>query len=236
MALAYAPAHVFADTPYKGSLRNPGDTLSTVNRSVVEELSTARTDILIASPYFIPGKVGMQFLTDVVARKIQVSIITNGVGATDEPLVHWRCSKYRREMLRLGIQLYEVSPTLGREVSLFGAFGLSFRRLHAKVAVIDRAKLFVGSMNFDPRSAWSNTESCLLIESPQLANQVRNLINEDGNAGIYRWCLGADGETIEWGARGADGKEHGLTEEPDNDCLTRFKLWLIGPLAPEELL
>ena len=150
MALAYAPAHVFADTPYKGTLRNPGDTLSTVNRSVIEELSTARDDILIASPYFIPGKVGMQFLEEATGRKIQVSVLTNGIGATVEPLVHWRYSKYRRAMLRLGIQLYEVSPTLGRDVSLFGSFGLSFRRLHAKVAVIDRKKLFVGSMNFDP--------------------------------------------------------------------------------------
>jgi putative cardiolipin synthase len=238
MALAYGVAHVFADTPYKGSLRNPGDTLSTVNRSVIEELATARTDILIVSPYFIPGKVGMQFLRDVIARNVQVSILTNGIGSTDEPRVHWRYSKYRREMLHLGVRLYEVSPTLGREVSPFnvGAFGLSFRRLHAKVAVIDRKTLFVGSMNFDPRSAWSNTESGLLIESSELANQVRNLINEDANAGIYRLRLAPDGQTIEWVARGNDGKEHGLPEEPDNDWLTRLKLWLLGPITPEELL
>ena len=178
----------------------------------------------------------MQVLRDTVARNIQVSILTNSIGSTDEPLVHWRYSKYRREMLQLGVQLYEVSPSLARDVSVFGAFGLSFRRLHAKVAVIDRKTLFVGSMNFDPRSAWSNTESGLLIESSQLANQVRNLINEDANAGIYRLRLAADGETIEWVARGSDGKEHGLPEEPDNDWLTRLKLWLVGPLTPEELL
>jgi len=82
----------------------------------------------------------------------------------------------------------------------------------------------------------SNTEAGLLIESPPLAHQVRNLIKGDGNEGIYRLRLAADGETIEWVSRGSDGKEHGLTEEPDNDRLTRLKLWLIGPLAPEELL
>jgi putative cardiolipin synthase len=163
-------------------------------------------------------------------------VLTNGVGAPDEKLVYWRYSKYRREMLKLGIQLYEVSPTLARDVSLFGAFGLSFRRLHAKVAVIDRERLFVGSMNFDPRSAWSNTESGLMVESTQMANQVADLLNEDGNAGIYRLRLAADDETIEWVARGNDGKEHAIPEEPDLDFLTRLKLWLIGPLASEELL
>ena len=236
MALWFAPAQVLADTPYKGSLKNPGDTLSTVNRSVIEELSTAQSSILIASPYFIPGKEGMKFLTEAIARKLRVSILTNGVGATDEKLVYWRYSKYRLQMLKLGIQLYEVSPTLARDVSLFGAFGQSFRRLHAKVAVVDRQRLFIGSMNFDPRSAWSNTETGLLVESPQMANQVADLINEDGNAGIYRLRLAADGETIEWVARGSDGKEHAAVEEPDHSWLERLKLWLIGPLAPEELL
>ena len=69
-----------------------------------------------------------------------------------------------------------------------------------------------------------------------MANQVRNLINEDGNAGTYRLRLRDDGETIEWVACGPDGKEHGLPEGPDNDWLTRLKLWLIGPITPEELL
>jgi putative cardiolipin synthase len=236
MALSYAPAQLFADTPYKGSLRNPGDTLSTVNRSVLEEFATARSSILIASPYFIPGKEGMKFLKAAMARKLRISVLTNGVGATDEQLVYWRYSQYRLEMLKLGIRLYEVSPTLARDVSRFGVFGRSFRRLHAKVAVIDRERLFIGSMNFDPRSAWSNTESGLLVDSPQLANQVADLVDEDGNAGIYRLRLAADGETIEWVARGNDGQEHAVAEEPDHDWLTRLKLWLIGPLASEELL
>ena len=69
-----------------------------------------------------------------------------------------------------------------------------------------------------------------------MANQVADLINEDGNAGIYRLRLAADGETIEWVALGNDGKEHAVVEEPDHDWLTRLKLWLIGPLASEELL
>ena len=236
IAMEFAVAAVLADTPNKGALRNPGDTLSTVNRSVLEELAGAKSELLIASPYFIPGKVGMERLREVTDRKVRIRVVTNGVGATDEPLVHWRYARYRLRMLKMGIELYEVSPTLARDVSVFGSWGLTFRRLHAKVTVFDNQRLFVGSMNFDPRSAWSNTESGLLIESSALAHQVINLIADHSNAGVYRLRLAADGETIEWWSRGPDGKMRFTTEEPDNTWTLQMQQMLLEPLVSEDLL
>ena len=194
------------------------------------------SELLIASPYFIPGKVGMERLREVTDRKVRIRVVTNGVGATDEPLVHWRYARYRLRMLKMGIELYEVSPTLARDVSVLGGFGLTFRRLHAKVAVFDNERLFVGSMNFDPRSAWSNTESGLLIESPALAHQILNLLADHNNAGIYRLRLAADGETIEWWFRGLDGNLHFTTEEPDKTWTLQMQQILLEPLVAEELL
>jgi putative cardiolipin synthase len=236
IAMEFAVAAVLADTPNKGALRNPGDTLSTVNRSVLEELATAHDELLIASPYFIPGKVGLERLHEVIDRKVRIRVVTNGIGATDEPLVHWRYARYRLKMLKMGIELYEVSPTLARDVGAFGIFGLTFRRLHAKVAVFDNQRLFVGSMNFDPRSAWSNTESGLLIESPPLAYQVHNLLADEHNAGIYRLRLAADGETIQWWSRGPDGNMHFTIEEPDVTWTLQMQQMLLEPLVAEELL
>jgi len=236
IAMEFAVAAVLADTPNKGALHNPGDTLSTVNRSVLEELASAKSELLIASPYFIPGKVGMERLREVTDRKVHIRVVTNGIGATDEPLVHWRYARYRLKMLKLGIELYEVSPTLARDVSVLGTWGLTFRRLHAKVAVFDSQRLFVGSMNFDPRSAWSNTESGLLIESPAMAHQVINLIADHNHAGVYRLRLAADGETIEWWSRGPDGKLRFTTEEPDNTWTLQMQQILLEPLVAEELL
>ena len=236
IAMEFAVASVFADTPNKGALHNPGDTLATVNRSVLEELASARSELLIASPYFIPGKVGMERLHEVIARKVRVRVVTNGIGATDEPLVHWRYARYRLRMLQMGIELYEVSPTLARDVGTLGVFGLTHRRLHAKVAVIDSQRLFVGSMNFDPRSAWSNTESGLLIESPAMAHQIANLMADHNNAGVYRLRLSADGETIEWWSRGPDGNMRFTTEEPDITWTLQVEQMLLEPLVAEELL
>ena len=236
ISLEFAVAAVFADRPDKGTLRNPGDTLSTVSRSVLEELGHAREEIMIASPYFIPGKVGLERLGEISARKVRIRVVTNGVGATDEPLVHWRYARYRLRMLKMGIELYEISPTLARYVTVLGSFGLTFRRLHAKVTVLDSQRLFVGSMNFDPRSAWANTESGLMIESRPLANQVLNLLADHNNAGIYRLRLAADGETIQWWSRGPDGQMRFTTEEPDVDWALRMQQLLIEPLVSEELL
>jgi putative cardiolipin synthase len=233
--LAFAPAEVLADRPDKGALRNPGDSLSTVNRSVLEELASVRSEVRIASPYFIPGRVGMERLREMSERKVRIQVVTNGIGATDEPIVHWRYARYRRNMLKMGIELYEVSPTLARDVAVL-SFGLTFRRLHAKVAVFDNQRLFVGSMNFDPRSAWSNTELGLLIASPALASQVLRLLDNHSIAGIYRLRLAADGETIEWWSRGPDGKMRFTKVEPDNSWTLQMQQLLLEPLVAEELL
>jgi putative cardiolipin synthase len=162
--------------------------------------------------------------------------MTNGLGATDEPLVHWRYARYRRELLKLGVEIYELSPELARDAGRFGNFRKSFGRLHAKVAVIDRRQLFVGSLNLDQRSAWSNTEAGLLIDSPRLADDIVALLENDHKESVYQLRLGADGESIEWVVTGADGSERVLAEEPHNNWLLRLKMWVIGPLTSEDLL
>jgi putative cardiolipin synthase len=102
--------------------------------------------------------------------------------------------------------------------------------------VIDRRQLFVGSLNLDHRSAWSNTEAGLLIDSPQLAQGIVALLENDRKESVYELRLGADGESIEWVVTGADGSEHVLADEPHNDWLLRLKMWLIGPFTSEDLL
>ncbi|MGZ8260560.1 MAG: phospholipase D-like domain-containing protein [Caldimonas sp.] len=127
-------------------------------------------------------------------------------------------------------------PDLARDTGRSGNFGKSFGRLHAKIAVIDGRRLFVGSLNLDPRSAWSNTETGLLVDSAALAQSMHELIMNDRLASVYRLRLGDDGESIEWLATGADGVQRVLRDEPHDSWLLRLKMLLIGPLTPEELL
>ena len=227
---------MFADAPAKieRGFRTP--TVSTVTRSILEVLEGAQSEIIIASPYFIPGSVGMRNLKNAIDHHIRVVVFTNSLGATDEPLVHWRYARYRREMLKLGVVIYELSPDLTRDAGSFGDFGNSFGRLHAKIVLVDRRYLFVGSMNFDERSAWSNTESGLLIDSPTLSAQIYGLVANDRSESVYRLRLAADGETVEWVVTARDGSERVLTDEPHNSWLLRLKMFLLEPFASEDLL
>jgi putative cardiolipin synthase len=237
VSLVFAPAAVFADRPDKASVTVGDEDVATVTRSVVEELRAARSQVLIASPYFIPGAPGMASLRYAVDRGVKVSVLTNSVGATDEPLVHYRYARYRKQMLELGVELKEVGPGAGTgDPATFGDFGQSYRRLHAKIAVIDERKVFIGSMNFDARSAWSNTEAGLLIESPELAVALHQLVSRDHGETIYRLRLADDGDTIQWTWRGADGRLLLTTEEPHNSWWLRLKMLLLEPFAAEELL
>jgi putative cardiolipin synthase len=104
------------------------------------------------------------------------------------------------------------------------------------VAVIDSRQVFIGSLNLDLRSAWSNTEAGLLIASPALAHEIEGLIGRDRLASVYQLRLGADGESIEWVETAADGTKHVLKEEPHDSWLHRLKMFLISPFAPEDLL
>jgi putative cardiolipin synthase len=236
VSLTFAPVEVFADAPAKVERRERGQDVATVARSTLEAIGALRREVMIASPYFIPGPIGMAMMKEARAHQIRVVVITNALGATDEPLVHWRYARYRRDLLKLGVEIYELSPNLARASGGFGDFGKSFGRLHAKVAVIDRHRLFVGSLNLDQRSAWSNTESGLLIDSPALAQDIIGLVANDRNQSVYKLRLAADDETIEWVATGADGKEQVVTDEPDNNWWLRLKMQLIGPFTSEDLL
>jgi len=164
--LEFATASVFADAPAKVDRGFRTATVSSVTRSMLEVLAGARSEVIIASPYFPPGSTGMSHIKNAIDHHVRVVVFTNSLGATDEPLVHWRYARYRRAMLKLGVGIYELSADLTRDTESFGNFGKSLGRLHAKVAIVDRRYLFIGSMNFDKRCAWSNREWGLLIDSP----------------------------------------------------------------------
>ena len=113
--------------------------------------------------------------------------------------------------------------------------GTSLGRLHAKLAVVDRKTIFVGSMNLDPRSATINTELGAVIASPELAGELLRVIDSDRLQSAYRVRRSADGQGHEWTIT-EDGKDMVLTQEPDSTFWLRLKLRVLSPLIPEELL
>ena len=237
LGLIWADAFAFADHPDKPFDGEAGGEVArtSVTFNLFEALRKAQQEVLISSPYLVPGKVGMELFTGLRARGVKVTAMTNSLGSTDEPLVHIGYTTYRDSMLSLGVEIYEISGSRVKRNRRENLFGASLGRLHAKLAVIDQRWLFVGSMNLDPRSATINTELGSVIDSPQLAREMIRIIDIDRLQSAYRLQLSADGQRCEW-LGFEDDVETVLTEEPDSTAWLRFKLKLLRPFVPESLL
>ena len=159
---------------------------TTVRHGLMRELLLAREYVLVSSPYLVPNADVIEDIREGRLWGLQITIITNSLASTDEPLVHAGYRRYRDEMLDLGVQLYEIVPSRVTQAKNLGSFGRSIGRFHAKVAAIDDKVMFIGSLNFDPRSEKHNTELGLLIRSPELTAQLVKLAELVQNEAAYR--------------------------------------------------
>lgn len=230
-------AHVLADHPEKPLQGAPGGELmsSSVTYGVYTAIMQAERDVLACSPYFVPGRAGLALLTALRQRGVNVSVLTNSLASTDEPLVHLAYARYREALLGAGVQLFELSQQRVKDNMRMFLFGASLGRLHAKTVVVDDHLAYIGSMNLDPRSATLNTELGALIDSPALAGQLKALIHIDRLHSAYALRLAADGSCCEWIIPDSDGRLV-LSLEPDSRWWMRWLGSLLQPLAPEDHL
>jgi len=237
--LTWGEAHAYYDLPQK--LMLPPEDRSTHMtpklRPLVEE---AQDDLLIFSPYFVPGDAGVDFLAGLAGRDVKVRVLTNSLASTDVAAVHAGYSKYREPLLARGVGLYEVKPQPDRpQTGGEGWVGSSSRAsLHAKTFVIDRSRLFVGSLNLDPRSAVLNTEMGIVFDSPRMAGGLADWFEENRRRVAYELTLEDSGDgrdTLEWKEGAADG-ERSWTRDPHTNALQRMLVGLLGFLPIEEQL
>ena len=237
LRLLHGPVRVIADDPEKVSGKSEGgQDRSTVTSQVIETVADARSQVLLASPYFVPGDAGMKALQNLRTRGVDVKVLTNSLAANDEPYASVAYSHYRKTLLESGVDIYEISPReLGADRRFGRELGGSIGRSHAKIIVIDRATTFVGSMNLDFRSSRENTEVGLLVDSPELAQIVIGLLDQVRTAGTYRLQLRKKDGAIEW-VDVENGQTVVRDSEPEVGAGTLLKLRVLSPLIPEGLL
>lgn len=234
-----AQTTVHADPPAKLD-RAPGDLSTTTTAFAQRSFREARSELMLFSPYFIPGPSGMAGLREARSYGIQVRVITNSMGATDEPQASMAYERYRVPMLQLGVELYELSSMqIRRDESSRHAFGSSRAQLHAKLAIIDRRIVLLGSMNLDQRSATTNTELVMLVRSPELARQTLNWFNSSERSdvrGSYQVKLRPDGQGLQWVALLGEGRSETLDQDPEYDTWERLRQWFLSLFIPEAWL
>ncbi len=234
--LVWASARAFADPPNKRDTMSAEEAaLQSVSYEVRMKVWAAADELVITSPYLIPGPLGIGAFEALGQRKVQVTLLTNSLAATDEPLVHTGYARYRERLLRYGVDLYELSPERTRRGKRLGVFGSSLGRLHAKTAIVDKRTVFIGSMNLDPRSQTQNTELGLFIDSPELAKELARVITISKTQSAYRLRLNPNTQAIEWQGSGDEG-DVVYTSEPESSFWMRLHNMLIAPFVPEQLL
>jgi len=167
-------ARVVADPPEKVLGRRRRNWLT---KELLPIIRDSRTSVEIVSPYFIPGRKGLAALVDLIGHGVDVTVLTNSLAATDVAAVHGAYANYRVALLKAGVKLFELQPFGGKQrISVFGSKGAS---LHTKAFVVDGAKGFVGSFNFDPRSASLNAEMGIIFDDVHLAAEMHRRFRKE---------------------------------------------------------
>lgn len=160
---------------------------------------SVENELMVITPYFVPAKEGMKFFSALIDKGVKITVITNSLASNDVSAVHSGYSRYRKELLALGVSLYEIKPKINVNTNHAeqskSTFGSSKTSLHAKSFVLDKKHIFIGSLNLDPRSAYENTEVGTVITSPEIGTEMVLAITKEIDQLAFKLSL-RDGEII----------------------------------------
>lgn len=235
LALEWSSVQMVSDDPAKGLGQQERSGL--LVDQLYRVLGTPQRSVALVSPYFVPTAAGAQALARLRQSGVAVRIMTNAYEATDVPLVHAGYAKHRKALLHSGVALYEMQRLAppgkgpGPRLNPLGSSGSS---LHAKTFAIDGERAFVGSFNFDPRSALLNTELGFVIDSPRLARQIEQAFDTGVPERSYTLQLSDTGR-IEWHSTHTTPPTV-LTTEPGSSWWSRAGLVFLSWLPIDWLL
>jgi putative cardiolipin synthase len=218
-------SRVETDRPTDGSIRQE------MLEVIFALMQSAQRELLIVNAYIIPGDRSIEMLRQLKARGVTMKILTNSLASHDVPAVNSHYKQWRKALLEAGVELHEVRHDAAIQplVSDTPPTHAKFMGLHSKGMVIDRKRVYIGSMNFDPRSAFINTEMGLIVESPGLAEALAALIERDMQpANSWRVELDADAR-LRW----TNDKET-VTSQPARNFWQRVQD-VIFMMFPKEL-
>ena len=231
----WGPATLVADQPEKIEAGHDQPQLR-IGPDIKALTDSAQHELLLISPYFIPGDRGTQYLTALAARGVTVKVLTNSLASNDEPAVYSGYSRYRRALLKGGVQLYELRAAAGAAQPATAGGTSSGVSLHAKAIVVDRQQVFIGSMNMDARSKLLNTEMGLIVDCPPLAAAVTEFFETATlPASAYHVMLQTDGGAMQWQASD-DGKPVSYDRDPGATTQRRIEVQMLKLLPLESLL
>jgi len=198
---AVGNSHVLTDLPTPNAVRHR------MPAAMRDFMSSAKSELLITNAYVIPDEADIKVFEELRARGVKVTLLTNSLASQDVPAVNSHYKRWRKPLLKVGINLYEARSDAAIRTTLADTppEHAEFMGLHVKAVVVDRKRVFVGSMNLDPRSQELNSEMGVVIDSETFAQQIAGIMDQDmlpqnawhvtlNEHGSLRWT--ADGKPV----------------------------------------
>ena len=227
----WAPGKVLVENPSRVDA-NADNIIASALRQRVSEVER---EVLIESPYFVLGDANIERVRQLTARGVKVRVLTNSAASHDVLPALAGYVYTRKKLLKAGIELYELRPDSNMKRDWSVLAGKSQTQLHTKSLVFDRKSVFIGSFNLDPRSTALNTEIGVMIDSPEVAGQVGELMDEGVAPGAaFHVTLDAN-DNLVWSTENNEGKVEYYTD-PETNLFYRFMVGLIGMLPIEDQL
>lgn len=236
LPLVWAQTRLLSDDPRKGLGKAKAGSL--LPQRMLEVIGKPQSQFDIISAYFVPTRAGVAQLLSLVRNGVKIAILTNSLAANDVSIVHAGYAKWRKKLLRHGITLYELKPHSDTREAPHdrGLTGNSGSSLHAKTFSVDNEKVFIGSFNFDPRSAMLNTEMGFVIESETLASSIHQRFIKQIQERAWTLRLDKWGR-VNWVEYPGEGeREQVHKHEPRTRFMQRLLVRLVWRLPIEWLL
>jgi putative cardiolipin synthase len=222
----WAKASVLYDQPPTKKGSQPTQMAQVIGRLA----QLAQNDIFIISPYFIPNTSDLETFRERVENGVKIRVLTNSLASTDVVIANTAYKRYRKKLIEAGIELYEFrADAASYKLHTTPPVRSKWLCLHAKVIIYDWAKVYVGTMNLDPRSTIQNTEMGLLVESPRLAAQLQAAFEYDLKPENSWWVKQDEKGWIAW--KSTAGVRH---TQPARNLWQRILDWLLPAALFEE--
>jgi len=200
-------------------------------QAIREFLLSAVEEVMITNSYFIPGEKAVEGLHKGAKQGVKIRILTNSLASQEVTAVHSHYKQWRRPHIEAGVELYEVRPdaAIKKTHADTPPVASKFMSMHTKAMVVDRQRIFIGSMNLDPRSYQINSEMGVVIESPDLAQKLAGVMERGMHPeNSWRVEIGLEGD-LRW----VSGSQI-LTRQPARSFMQRVKD-VFFMLSPKDL-
>jgi len=232
----WAPGRFLVEDPSRAATdSDPGTAYGVIGAELVKQLDSVEHEVSIESPYFITRKRGFELVRQLKARGIKIRILTNSAASNDVFEAHVGYANTRKELLKLGVELYELRPDSDMKRHWSFLSGKSRAALHNKAFVFDRKSVFIGSFNLDPRSLAINTEGGVLIDSPEIAERVGKFMDEGAAPGSAFHVTLDDNDDLVWTAEN-NGEKVEFDTDPEISIWGRLGFALLSILPIENQL